>query len=81
MRKPKTRRRLLGDIVAALRGEPALMRERAQESFSLKEFYASREPPARELPFIVVREGLPAVTTTAVGLSAPPEGHDDGDLA
>lgn len=78
MSKRVTRRGLLGGVFESLRDEPAVRpAERAATGFSLQAFYAGREPPAAELPFVAVREGLPCVATTAVGVCPPIEPRDD----
>jgi len=83
MSKPVTRRGLLGGLVDSLRDESGRAPpKRARPSFSLEAFYASREPPPSELPVVVVREGLPCVATTDVGV-CPPIGTPDveGELS
>lgn len=77
MSKRVTRRGLLGGLVDSLRDEPSVEPSRQpRPSFSLEAFYASREPPSGELPVVVVREGLPQVETSAVGVCPPIEVRD-----
>lgn len=82
MSKRMTRRGLLGGLVDSLRDEPeAAPKRRVVAGFSLQAFYASREPSPAELPFVAVREGLPCVATTSVGVCPPIEpGADEGGL-
>ncbi len=84
MKERMGRRGLLG----ALLGAPEEAGPRATEvrvdpppAFSLAAFYAARaEAPAPPLPRVELREGLPTVPTTRVGLCPPAEELDLEEL-